>query len=472
MLTLLLGCEQDILKPEQYTPDNANQRPLFVTTNLLSPDGSFTTGYRNYNIRADRINLSWNAANDENFLCYRLYRNNNLIHTFDRTNQTSIIDSLLSEDTRYLYTIATVVKTGLNTVDTLTVKTASIAAPEVYTRINQDNTVKVMWQDRSDIPGSFEVTVDGLVVATISESANHSADYVYSYLHSDAMQYVGYNYSVRKLGLFSNSYTQSIYVYNNYVMNPPNLSGNQVAGELSVNLTWTDNCTSETGYRVYRRILDSPGDFTLIASLNSPIQTYHLDTFNLQYDTTYQYAIKAVDTVSIPLVETDYSNFVDITLVESDALTYNFSDGLIPSNFYSYGAAPWFITPTPGSKSYSIRSGAISDDDYSELNVSLPLPYYSYVTVEFDYYVSSEAVSDYFWIGANGDWLYNWSGNTGWQHHSYSYYNYYGDSNNLKFHYYKDGSGSSGMDCAMIDNLSISYIENGKVHYATLGGEK
>ncbi|MCB5261177.1 MAG: hypothetical protein LHW64_02690 [Candidatus Cloacimonetes bacterium] len=468
VLIALMACEQDILKPSIYTPDNANQAPLFITTGLLSADGSFTTGYRNYNIRADRINLSWKAATDDNFLCYKLLRDNIPIRTFDKINQTIFTDSLLSSDRRYLYTIATVVNTGMNKVDTLGVKTASIASPIVYSRINQDNSIKIMWQDRSDIPGEFELYADGTLLATIPEYTGSKADHIYSYLHSAAQQYVSYDYTVQKKGLYSDSYSESHSVYNSYIMSPPILSGHQSSGELSVNLWWDDDCTSQTAYWVYRRILDSSQDFQRIAMLNSPIQSTYTDSENLQYGSTYQYAVKAVDAESSPVVETDYSNTVNISLQESNVLFYDFDDGQMPGNFDSYGYAPWYITSKSGGRNYCIRSGVISDDEYSGVEIELQIPNYVSVTVDFDYYVSSEDYYDGLYFYCNYDWYGGWSGNTGWQHftHSYTHYGY-----DLSFEYQKDGSGSSGMDCAMIDNLSISYIENGKTKYVTLGGE-
>jgi hypothetical protein len=466
VLIALSGCEQDILKPALYSPGNAIQRPLFITTDLLSADGSFTTGYRNYNIRADQINLSWKAATDDNFLCYRLFRNNVARHTFNDINRTTFTDGSVVKDTRYLYTIATILKSGMSKSDTLSIKTASLAAPVVYSRVNQDNSIKIMWQDRSDIPGSFELFVDGTLLATIPEFAE------YSYIHTTAQHNVQYTYTVQKKGLYSNSDVQTHSVYNNYVMTPPQLTGHQNGSELSVNLSWTDDCTSQTGYKVYRRAVGVDADFVMIRSITSPIQTTYTDSNDLQLGTTYKYAVKAVDTVNDPIVETGYSNTVSILLREQTTLNYNFDNGLMPGNFDSWGDAPWYITTKPGSRNYCIRSGVISDDEYSGVDIELSIPNYASVTVDFDYYVSSESYYDCLYFYCSDGWYGDWSGNTGWQHftHTYTYNTDYG-WNGIGFEYEKDESVSSGLDCAMIDNLSISYVENGDKKYVTLGGE-
>ena len=468
VLFATIGCEQSILKPADFTPDNPNQNPIFITSNLKASDGSFSVGYRNYRIRADRINLEWNPAADENFLCYRLYRGTQLIRTIDQKSNTAITDSLLNANTSYLYTIATVVKTGISRTDTLTVKTASVTAPFVFTRINQNHSIRVSWQDRADIPGNFELWINGTLQTTIAEASSHSHTYVYNYLYNDAQQFMNYQFEVRKVGMYDNSYTQQQNVYNNYVMNPPSLSADQGWGDIRVMLTWTDNSTSSTGYKIFRRIAGT-SEFAMIASISNATTRYYEDDANLEYNTTYEYAIKALDYESSPPVETDYSNISSITLYEVLGVSYNFNNGQMPSEFLHYGNSYWTISPNTA-KNFCLKSGSIGHFGESTVQIPLNIENAEHVQISFDYFVSSEYNYDTLRFYVDGYYVEEWSGEIGWTHYAYNLYNY--SPNLIGFSYSKDGSYSAGMDCAMIDNIVITYTQNGKTHTAKLGDIK
>lgn len=289
----ITACEQDLLKPEPYLPDNADLAPLFNRDLLMDQDGDLSVGYRNYHIRADQVTLSWQRSEEDNFLCYRLLSNNSPIAMIADPAENSFTQDGLPPDTWRQYTIATVVETGMNKADTISIKTASLASPDLYYKVNHTGSITLLWRDRCDIPGDFILTRDGTGIATIEE--NLEDDYVYSYTDSGVLTGILYNYGLQKVGLYSDSQVASANILNSYVMNPPNLSLlTQTPGQLEVNLEWSESCSGETGFRIYRKIFTEP-DFELLATVDQTDATEYTDTQDLQYDVTYQYAVSAID---------------------------------------------------------------------------------------------------------------------------------------------------------------------------------
>ncbi|MDP2173545.1 MAG: hypothetical protein Q8J62_07195 [Candidatus Cloacimonadaceae bacterium] len=318
VLLFLTACDSDLMKPGSYLPDNANQEPLFNRSSLMSQDGNCYIGYRNYNIRPDRVSLTWQESNDDNFLCYKLLRNNQLIGNIYSKANTSSIDSLLTHNTVYRYSVATQVRTGLSKIDTLTVKTASRLAPEIMFRVNINNQVIISWRDRSDIPGSFKLFRDNVLLAAANEVLPANPNYVYTYQDNAVVQYNTYSYRLQKIGLMDDTpLTAPANVYVNYRMQSPNLQSLQQTGSTpAVRLNWSETCNSETGFRIYRELVGGTV-FQLVGTLNVTNQTQYIDEYNLAIGNTYRYYITAIDTDTTPIYETPPSNIRSITLIEN-----------------------------------------------------------------------------------------------------------------------------------------------------------
>lgn len=314
---LLTACDDNLLRPADYVPDNANRQPLFHRSLLMDESGNYYTGYRNFHIRPDRVSLEWDSSTDDNFLYYQLYRGNDLIKEIYDPTVSSYTDSLLLSGRYYHYTIATRVRTGLSKTDTLTVKTASNLAPLVSYRVNSNFDVIIQWKDQSDIPGQFKIFKDNVFISEVNEHLPTDYNYVYTYTDNNTQQYQNHTYFIQKVGPQDSSLPSSpLSVYVDYIMTSPYLNSlHQVSGTTNVALDWTEDCSGETGFKIYRRE-ENEANFTLIKTINQSNQTQYIDTDSLTIGNTYFYYVTAIDTDNEPPYETPPSNIRFITIKE------------------------------------------------------------------------------------------------------------------------------------------------------------
>lgn len=348
VLLFLTACDEDLLKPADYIPDNANREPLFRRSLLMDANGNCYTGYRNFNIRPDKVKLEWDIATDNNFLSYYLYRENSLLTTIKDSSVNTYTDSLLTPDTKYHYTIATQVRTGLSKSDTLTVKTASSQPPEVSYRVNNDFNVILQWKDKSDIPGNFKIFKDDALISEVNEITPTDYEHIYTFNDTNTIQYNYYTYQIKKVGVQdSTSLSAPVIVYVNYSMVPLILNSlNQIPGTTNVVLDWTDTCTGETGFRIYRKE-STTTNFSLIKTINESNVAQYIDTDPHEIGKTYDYYVTAIDAESSPIIETAPSNILSITIVENlqaewkIALKDSYGDG------WDYGYINLYINGNP-----------------------------------------------------------------------------------------------------------------------------
>lgn len=323
LLFFLTACDTGLFEPGTYAPDNADARPIFNRTGLVDAAGSCYPGYRNFNIRSDRVNLSWAASADDNFICYKLLRDNQLVSSiFDRT-VTAWVDSNLTHNTQYEYAVATQVRTGLSRADTLTIKTASLLPPELNYRVNNSNMVILSWLDHSDIPGVFKIYRNSNLIAEVPEFLGKDPNHVYNYQDNTAQQYATYNYQIMKSGTLDETpMTAPMSVYVEYELFAPYLQPlTQLSLTPEVLLEWDDSCHSETGFRIYRRTQGAL-DFLQIATVSGLNQYQYTDSANLSIGLTYEYYVTSIDTDTSPVNETGPSNTRTITLSEDISVTW------------------------------------------------------------------------------------------------------------------------------------------------------
>ena len=113
------------------------------------------------------------------------------------------------------------------------------------------------------------------------------------------------------------------------------------------------------------------------------------------------------------------------------------------------GTLPWTIdNSTYYSAGYSARSGAISHSQTSTMETTRVLS--SPGELSFWYKVSSESNYDKLRFYVDGTQQNEWSGNIDW---TQATYNLAAGTRVLKWEYVKDGSVSSGSDCAWVDDI-------------------
>ena len=134
--------------------------------------------------------------------------------------------------------------------------------------------------------------------------------------------------------------------------------------------------------------------------------------------------------------------------VEENFDTGNFS---LTSWNNTLSSIPWFISNTSHSNPYSMESGNISNGGNSSVELDILLN--DSASVNFMKSVSSENNYDFLRFYIDGALMGSWSGNVSWSQSTYDIGSGY---HVFKWAYTKDGSLSSGLDAAWVDDIIIS----------------
>ena len=129
-------------------------------------------------------------------------------------------------------------------------------------------------------------------------------------------------------------------------------------------------------------------------------------------------------------------------------ISENFESGSFPINWIG----SWTIDSDAYSGSYSLQSNSIVNSQSTSVEVSVTVANDS--TIAFDRKVSSENGYDFltFYIDGTQPNSASWSGSVSWGEVSFEIP---AGTHTLTWTYSKDGSGSSGSDCAWIDDIVI-----------------
>lgn len=141
------------------------------------------------------------------------------------------------------------------------------------------------------------------------------------------------------------------------------------------------------------------------------------------------------------------NNVVDFALLEANAITF---EEEIPANFTYSDDADWIRTTNNAYEgSYSMKSGTITDNQstsmqFTETTEAGYISFYKKVSSESEYDLL------HFYIDENEK--NSWSGEVDWSQESYAIT---AGSHTFKWTYDKDGSQSSGGDCAWVDYIEL-----------------
>ncbi len=137
----------------------------------------------------------------------------------------------------------------------------------------------------------------------------------------------------------------------------------------------------------------------------------------------------------------------------------NFETGDFSSFDWQFGTSPWEISETaPYEGSYCAQSSDINDNGSAEIHLTTTVP--ADGQISFYYKVSSENNYDFLHFYINGNEMDSWSGDVDW---AQATYDVQAGENTFKWEYTKDGSVSSGDDCAWIDQIVFPAIAGNPV---------
>jgi hypothetical protein len=168
------------------------------------------------------------------------------------------------------------------------------------------------------------------------------------------------------------------------------------------------------------------------------------------------------DLIEYKIVAQDLSQAHNVTTFPASGFqSFNITDRIsFEQNKFSHnwvfsGNAEWYVASDQYQHgSYSAKSGDISDDQSSSIEITFSNDVSG--NVVFYKKVSSESSWDYLQFYIDNNLEDEWSGEMAWAQHSYTVSP---GTHTLKWTYDKDGSVSSGSDCAWIDNITFPGVQ-------------
>jgi len=286
-----------------------------------SSGGSFLAGYQNGNIRSDRVTLNWLQSNDSDFLCYKIFRTNNLRATILEKSTVSFVDSNLAQNYHYDYKIVTMLKSGMFKADTIRIKTPMFQAPSnLNYQILSTTRVKLFWQNNAESANNFYIERKLHSEPTSAYQQIGTASDTF-YVDNGVTNLMQYNYRIRAYNNYEETYNSNyLYVYVNYILTTPSLSTvNQMAGMRSVQVVWTENSNAEDGFLIYRRELGQNRELVGLALTNATNYFDNDTTNSLTIGSTYYYSVRALNRTNTDT--TSYSNEIGLTIVQPSTIS-------------------------------------------------------------------------------------------------------------------------------------------------------
>ena len=269
---------------------------LFAITPLKSPTSLTATA-----VSSSQISLTWtdNSATEAG---YRIEQSpvDNLHYTEIATvgpNVTSYSATGLSEATKYYYRVRAynAIATSAYSSEKNATTLYNIPVAPSGLRISSiiSSRVILAWTDNSGNESGFRIQRKQGPTGTYTEIATPGAN-VTTYTDDDNALLDGtqYYYKVCAYNPAGNSPFSNEVSGTTLLASPTSLTAT-VVSSTQVNLNWTDNSRSETGYLIERKATSS-GNYAQIGSVNMNVHSY-TDTYNFKSGTTYYYRVRATN---------------------------------------------------------------------------------------------------------------------------------------------------------------------------------
>ncbi len=262
-----------------------------------------------------QIDLSWpdNATAEDGYRIERKIGNCESANswglvTSTAAGATSYSETGLSTGTDYCYRVRAYKNSGDSSrwlEDTTS--TATPSAPGSFSATTLNTTqINLSWTDNTSGETGFKVErCEGGSCSDFVQIATTGANTT-SYSDTSVCNTTSYSYRVvaYKTGEWNTAFSSEDTAVTSSIADPTSLSATRVS-EVQVNLSWTDNTPSETGFKIERCSGASCSDFAEIASVGTNVTSYN--NTGLTYATDYTYRVKAYKTATCGW-DTGYSN--------------------------------------------------------------------------------------------------------------------------------------------------------------------
>ncbi len=254
----------------QAVADNGFRGFILPPLNVSATDGQFP----------DRVRITWTdqATNETG---YKIYRDNALIFTA-AANATSYEDFTAASGVTYTYCVTTVGAGALESIQVCDAGGRGIlpAPTNVSASDNSfDDRVEITWSDPGLLEDGFEISRNGVVLATTKANATSYSDFT-------AVAGTIYNYCVKAVSNQGGVSAQACDTgVRSPVLAPTQVQATDGTFENRVDITWQSVSTTAVLFKIYR-------NGTLIKTV--PNATRFYSDFGGVAGVTYNYSVKAV----------------------------------------------------------------------------------------------------------------------------------------------------------------------------------
>jgi titin len=271
--------------------DSAFSNEANATTGALPAPSSLIASAKS----TSQITLNW-TDNSTNETGFKIERKTGATGTYALiatvgANVVTYSNTGLTVNTTYYYRIYAYNATGNSVYSNIANATpASLPAPSNLRLTAVSNTqINLTWWDNSTTEIRFKIERKTGSAGTWAQIATVGAN-ITSYSNTGLAGATTYYYRVRaSAGIANSLYSNEPYATTYAVAAPTNLVAS-IASTTSATLTWTDNATNETGFKIERKT-GITGAYAQIATVGANILTY-TDTGLAGY-TDYYYRVRA-----------------------------------------------------------------------------------------------------------------------------------------------------------------------------------
>jgi hypothetical protein len=284
------------------TGDSAFSNEMNGTTPLAAPSSATATA-----VSSSEIDLTWvdNSASETG---YKIERKKTSTGTYQQiavvnANTQSYQDRGLDPNTKYFYQIratnGVIDSAYSNSPSATTLLDAPVPPSGLTVTPVLTNKITLSWTDNSNNEAGFKIQRKTGVTGNYADLATTAAN-VTIYNDTTVTDGTLYYYRVAATNATGDSAFSNEASGTTPLATPSSATATAVSSS-EIDLTWIDNSTSETGYKIERK-KTSTGTYQQVALVNANMQSYQ-DT-GLDPNTRYYYRIRATNGT----FDSDYSN--------------------------------------------------------------------------------------------------------------------------------------------------------------------
>ena len=277
-------------------------------TPLNAPSGLTATTVNN------SIQLSWtdNSSNEDGFKIERSTDGINFVQIATQPANSNFYQNLSLTEGTYTYRVRAY-NSGGNSGYTNNASASVVSAPTNLTATVTSTSMNLSWTDTSTTEAGFKLErSNGGAFSQIATVAANITNYADTPLTEGTYTYRVRAYNPGGNSAYSNNASASV------IPAPTNLTAT-ASDSSTVNLTWTDNATTEAGFKI--EIATGAGQFVQIATVAANVTSY---TNTGVSPNDYHYRVRAYKSNS----NSDYSNTADVTvLVAPTSLSSSSTNG-------------------------------------------------------------------------------------------------------------------------------------------------